>query len=103
MEKEKPNFTFSAEKNQQLINDRGISFEEVIAAIENNAILDIVPHYNLDKYANQEIYVLNINNYVYLVPFIRESKNSIFLKTIFPHRKLTRLYLGGQKNDEEKS
>ena len=92
MEKESLRYEFSIEKNQKLITERRISFEEVIMAIEEDAVLDILPHPNSEKYPNQEIYVLNINNYVYLVPFIKEGR-VIFLKTIFPHRKLTQQYL----------
>jgi len=87
-------YDFSSEKNQQLIRERGISFEEIIMAIETGALLDVIPHPNTKKYPNQKVYVLNINNYVYAVPFVRQDSNSIFLKTIFPHRKLTKQYLG---------
>ena len=93
-------FDFSPEKNHQLIQERGISFEEVIAAIEEGAVLDIITHPKPDKYLNQEIYVLNIKNYVYLVPFVRKDKTTIFLKTIFPHRKSVKRYLGGNKNEK---
>jgi uncharacterized DUF497 family protein len=96
-------YDFSAEKNQQLIKQRGISFEEVIMAIEQGAILDILPHPSPAKYPNQEIYVLNINNYVYLVPFVRKDKNTVFLKTIFPHRQSTKHYLRGDKYEKEKA
>ena len=82
-----------AEKNQRLIKERGISFEQAITAIENGAIVDVLPHPNASKYPNQYIYVLNINEYVYVVPFVEENQHSIFLKTIFPHRKLTQQYL----------
>lgn len=102
MDQKKSYYEFSAEKNQQLINERGISFEEVIAAIEEGALLDILPHFNPTKYAHQEIYVININEYVYVVPFIRKDKNTIFLKTIFPHRKLTKQYLRGEKYEKTK-
>ena len=93
MIQEKWQFDFSAEKNQQLIEQRGISFEEVIVAIKEGAVLDILPHPNPTKYPNQMVYVLYINDYVYLVPFVRKDKKTVFLKTIFPHRKLTKQYL----------
>ncbi|OGO92793.1 MAG: toxin [Coxiella sp. RIFCSPHIGHO2_12_FULL_42_15] len=99
MERENWHYEFSAEKNQQLINERGISFDEVVAAIEEGALLDIVPHPNPAKFPNQEIYILNINSYVYLVPFVRKDKNTVFLKTIFPHRKLTKQYLKVKEGD----
>ncbi len=103
MIEKKQNYDFSTEKNQQLINERGISFEEVIAAIEEGTVLDIVPHPNSAKYPHQEMYVLNINNYVCLVPFVRKDKNTVFLKTIFPHRKLTKQYLRGGQYEKEKA
>ncbi len=34
-----------------------------------------------------------IYNYAYIVPFI-EKEDEIFLKTIFPSRKYTRMYFG---------
>lgn len=100
MTEQNQQYDFSAEKNQQLINERGISFEEVIAAIEEGGVLDILPHPNPAKYPNQEIYVVNINNYVCLVPFVRKDKNTVFLKTIFAHRKLTKQYLRGGKYEK---
>jgi hypothetical protein len=100
MERQKLHYEFSPEKNQKLIDERNISFEEVIAAIEEGRVLDILPHPNVAKYPTQEIYVININHYVYLVPFVRKDKNTVFLKTIFPHQKLTKLYLRGSKYEK---
>lgn len=48
-------YHFSVEKNAQLRAERGISFDEVIAAIENDQILDIIKHSNRAKYPNQEL------------------------------------------------
>lgn len=87
-------FDFSDEKNRQLIKQRGISFDEIIAAIRSGKVLDIVPHPNIAKYPHQKLYVLLMNAYVYAVPFVRKDENTVFLKTIFPHRKLTRQYIG---------
>ena len=92
-------YEFSPEKNQSLINERTISFEEIIAAIESEAILDVLNHPNIKKYPHQKMYVINIRNYVYVVPFVIKDTETIFLKTIFPHRKLTKYYLGGAEND----
>lgn len=103
MELKVPHYEFSSEKNQNLIIERGISFEEVISAIERNMILDILPHPNSDRYPDQEIYVLNINDYVWLVPFVKKDKNTVFLKTIFPHRKLTKQYLKGENHEKKKT
>jgi len=89
----KLNFNFSAEKNQKLILERGISFEEVVASIKNGDLLDVLEHPNPKKYFNQHIYIIEINSYIYLVPFINEDDETIFLKTIIPSRKATKQYL----------
>jgi uncharacterized DUF497 family protein len=94
MKIEKPHYEFSADKNQQLIKERQISFEDVIVALDNDKLLDTIEHHNKSKHSSQEIYIININTYVYLVPFVRKDKHTVFLKTIIPSRKLTKKYLG---------
>jgi len=70
-----------------------ISFEDVLFHIEDGDILDILKHPNQTKYDGQHIFVVAVNDYVYLVPFV-EDDNEIFLKTIIPSRKTTRKYPG---------
>ncbi len=86
-------FRWNAEKNQQLQVERGVSFEQALRAIQSNQLLDIIQHPNSERYPNQQIFILEMNQYIYLVPFV-ESENEIFLKTIIPSRKLKRQYLG---------
>ncbi len=85
---------WNIDKNTQLYRERNVSFEDVIALLQQEEILDIVEHPNEEKYPNQKMFVLNINNYVYLVPYIENDKE-IFLKTIIPSRKATKQYLRG--------
>lgn len=85
-------YHFSFAKEICLIKDRGLSFKKVITAIENGKLLDILPHPNADKYPPQFIYVVNLDGYAHVVPFVRCSEHKVFLKTIFPHRKLTKYY-----------
>ncbi len=59
----------------------------MIAAIENDQILDIVEHPNKQKYGNQKMYVIWVKEYVYLVPFVIDMNGDIFLKTIIPSKK----------------
>ena len=89
-------FSWNNEKNRMLKAKRNISFEEVVFHIEKKRVLDIVEHPNQEKYGGQRVFIININNYAYLVPFV-ESEKEIFLKTIIPSRKATRKYLGGKK------
>lgn len=92
-------YEFPAEKNQWLKDNRNISFEEVIAAIEDGGILEVITHPNPARYSNQSLYVLNINHYVYLVPFVKKDENTAYLKTIYPSRKLTKHYLRGSHHE----
>lgn len=86
-------FRWDPDKNIQLQTERGISFEVVLQAISEGKILDIIEHPNPDKYPSQQVFIIEINQYVYLVPFV-ESDQEIFLKTIFPSRKMKKQYLG---------
>ena len=86
-------YDWDSEKNQQLIEERGISFEEVIFHLQSDCLLDDVEHPNQKDYSHQRMYVVLIEDYVYLVPYV-ESENGIFLKTIIPSRKATKHYLG---------
>ena len=79
-------------KNSQLIRERGIGFEEVLVAMSDGKLLDIIPHPNQRQYPDQYMYVIMIDEYVYLVPFV-EDEEKIFLKTIFPSRKATKHYM----------
>lgn len=88
-------FNWNAEKNQQLIRERGVSFEDVVFFILQGDILDNVKHPNSEKYPGQRIFVISIDEYVHLVPYV-ESAEEIFLKTVIPSRKATREYLRGR-------
>ena len=85
-------FDWSTEKNPQLIEQRGASFESVVAAIEQGDLMDVLEHPNQDRYPGQMIYVVDIDAYVYLVPFVIQADGARFLKTIIPSRKATRDY-----------
>lgn len=85
-------FNWDHEKNEMLKQERGISFEEIVFCIENGFLLDIIEHLNQEKYSGQKIYAVNLNEYVYLVPYV-ESEDKIFLKTAYPSRKYTKNYL----------
>lgn len=89
-------FEFSGEKNALIKRQHGISFEEIIDALEGKKILASFPHPNRKKYPDQTIVVVEIKTYAYVVPTI-EGEQSIFLKTAFPSRKYTKKYLKERK------
>jgi hypothetical protein len=89
-------FSWDVEKYELLKEERQISFEEVVFYIEMGFLLDILEHPNQEKYKGQKIFVVQMDDYVYLVPFL-EDEQEVFLKTILPSRKATRKYLKGSE------
>ncbi len=87
------NYSWDLEKNKFLKEDRGVCFEDVVTQIFENNVLDIIKHPNSDKYPNQSMYIVRLQNYVHMVPFVK-SGDEIFLKTIIPSRKQNRHYKG---------
>jgi uncharacterized DUF497 family protein len=85
-------FNWNSDKGEQLRQQRGISFEEILFHIESGDILDILEHPNPHRYAGQRILVVAVNEYAYLVPYV-EDDDEVFLKTIIPSRKATKKYL----------
>ena len=85
-------FEYSSLKNELLRSGRDITFDDVINMIENGEFLDLISHPNQQKYPGQQVYILDVEGYCYLVPHIRDG-NKVFLKTIIPSRKATKDYL----------
>ena len=85
-------FDWDNAKNQKLLKERNISFEAIVSLIESGSILATVA--GKDKYKHQKQFILEMNRYIYIVPFV-EDDQKIFLKTIIPSRKLTKKFLLG--------
>jgi uncharacterized DUF497 family protein len=89
-------FDWNEEKNRWLKRERGVSFEQVVFNIENGNLLNVIKHPNQAKYKGQRVYVVEIDNYIYMIPYV-EEQDVIFLKTVFPSRKYTKIYLRKEK------
>ena len=87
------NFKWDAEKNKLLKKERNVCFEDVVALIYEDKVLDVIVHPNIQKYPHQKIYILRLQGYVYMVPFVK-NRDEIWLKTIVPSRKMNKLYKG---------
>ena len=91
-------FRWAPDKNNLLKHERGVSFEEITAAVEAGALLEIVPHQHPAKYSRQKIMVVEVAGYAYLVPFV-EAEDHFFLNTIIPSRKATRDFIAKESDD----
>ena len=85
-------FDWDEEKNRKLQEERGIGFEEVVIALDEERVLYRGDHPNQNKYPGQKIVVVEIKDYAYVVPIV-EDDEKIFFKTIIPNRKATKKYL----------
>ena len=98
MTKKKP-IRWNADKNAELMRERGVSFEEILSSTEQGGLLATLEHPNARKYPNQRIWVVKIRGYAHLVPFV-ETQEEIFLKTIMPSRKATRQFVDEAKDEK---
>ena len=89
-------FDWNQDKNKWLKRERGITFEEVIFHLQAGGLLDIIENPNQERYKDQRIFIVDVEGYVCMVPFV-ETEDGVFLKTIIPSRKMTKLYLGGEE------
>lgn len=71
-------------KSEELKKTRGVSFEEMI----RNELVAVKRH---PQRKHQNIMLFKYRGYIWVVPYV-ESKDEIFLKTLFPSRKYTELY-----------
>jgi len=78
-------------KNEKLKKDRDVCFEDVERAILDKQLIDILPHFNQDKYPNQNILIVLLSNYIHYVPYVKDDEK-LFLKSIVPSRKYNKIY-----------
>jgi hypothetical protein len=60
-------YKWNHDKNETVKAERGIVFEQVIIHIERGDLIDVVEH------PNQQMLIVKIKNYAYLVPFVEDE------------------------------
>ena len=88
------NIIWDQNKNEWLILNRGISFDEISDKILNDDYIEILENPNRE---GQLYFIMSIENYTWVVPFLINQSNQIVLKTAFPSRKFHKKY--GDKNE----
>jgi hypothetical protein len=82
---------WNAEKDFWLQEHRGVSFQEIATCILSDNLVDMIENPSRD---GQEAFVIRFRKYVWVVPFVVESDNAIFLKTAYPSRKMNAQFGG---------
>jgi len=72
---------WNPEKNEILKRKRGISFEEIAYFIESEQIIAIEDN---PGRVNQKLYLIELNNYIIVVPYV-ETENEVLLLQRIPH------------------
>ena len=75
-------------KSEKLRRERGVSFEEIIQA----RLVGALEH---PKRPNQRLLLFEHRGYIWAVPYV-ERGNEMFLKTLFPSRKYTKMWKRGK-------
>jgi uncharacterized DUF497 family protein len=83
------NIIWDDDKNSWLQLNRNISFEEITEKILNKSYIEILEN---PAREDQLYFIMEIDNYTWVVPFLINEKDEIVLKTAFPSRKYHRKY-----------
>jgi hypothetical protein len=90
-------YDWDPKKNDFLKETRNVCFEAVIVHLGRGDVWRVAEHPNQEKYPGQKLFFVLIDDYIYIVPF-EERREVIWLVTIIPSRKATKLYL--EENNE---
>ena len=93
-------FDWNAQKNRLLARERALTFERVVLAIAEGGLLDVLEHPNQERYGGQRLFVVDVDGYAVLVPFVEDGER-VFLKTIVPSRKATKKYLAQRRGEAD--
>ncbi len=93
-------YAWDIAKNEWLMRERRISFERIVFQIEQGGLLDIMRHPDTERFPHQQIYIVEVDDYAWIVPFV-ETDAHIFLKTVIPSRKATRNYLTNKRGKSQ--
>jgi hypothetical protein len=84
-------YEWNPDKNEWLKKERNISFEQIVFHLSLGNIWKTTDHPDQENYPGQKLYFVVVDDYIFIVPYIIE-KEYIFLKTIIPSRKATKIY-----------
>ena len=83
----KKELRWSRLKSERLKRTRGVSFEEIVLT----GFIAVRRH---PKREGQNVMLFKHKGYIWVVPYVEENDH-IFLKTLYPSRKYTKIYKRG--------
>jgi hypothetical protein len=86
-------YRWNADKNKQLLAERGLLFEMVVEAVARGDLLADEPHPDIIKYPHQRLLFVIIGEYVCVAPYVFDG-HTRFLKTLYRSRKANRRKIG---------
>ena len=87
------NIIWDEDKSAKLKAERGISLDEIALLILKKQYIDVVKH---PKRPGQWMFIMPIDAYIHVVPFVLDSNGDVVLKTAFPSRKFHKRFGGSQ-------
>jgi uncharacterized DUF497 family protein len=84
-------FKWDEDKNQHLIFERGVCFEDVVSSILDGKVIATLKN---PSRTGQFYFIIKLNGYIHVVPFLINGNEEIILKTIFPSRKFHKEFGG---------
>jgi uncharacterized DUF497 family protein len=88
---------WDAKKDIWLQEYRGVSFQDIASCILSDSLVDMIEK---PSRGGQEAFVVRFRGYIWVVPFVVEKDDAIFLKTAYPSRKMNARYGGSHEAEE---
>ena len=89
---------WNKDKEQKLLDERGISLSDISEIIESGNVLDEVFVPNHKDHPGQKMFVVEYDGDIACVPFVKDDAGNFFLKTAFFSR-VARKKFGGENDD----
>jgi hypothetical protein len=89
---------WNPEKDLWLQEHRGVPFQDVAYCILSNGLVDMIEK---PSRGGQEAFVIRFRGYIWVVPFVVEKDDSIFLKTAYPSRKMNARFGGSHEAKDQ--
>ena len=89
---------WDAKKDLWLQEHRDVSFQDIASCILSDNLVDMIEN---PSRGGQAAFVVHFRGYIWVVPFVVEKDDSIFLKTAYPSRKMNARFGGSHEAKDQ--